>query len=97
MTGGEVGEVVPRIVIEIRPETPISSTWRLYMKEGPGRVDGRPPGDRMLRKGAHVYGGTMREAHQQAVQVARENGFIYEAPHGMGLVPPGRSIPGADR
>lgn len=80
------GEVMPRIVIEIRPETPISSTWRLYMVEGPARVGGLGnTTERALRQGGRVYGGTMREAHLQAVQVAKENGFVYKAPVGTGL------------
>jgi hypothetical protein len=76
-------EDMARIVIEIQPETPISVVWRLYAVEGP-RIHGLLPREqRMLRKGAHVYGGTKLQAHRDAIRVAEENGFVYRPPEGF--------------
>lgn len=80
------GELMARPEITIRPETPISSTWRLvHVGDRRGR---------WLSKRGRVYGGTMRQAHEAAIHVAEENGFVYVPPEGMAL-PPGPTTSGA--
>jgi hypothetical protein len=70
-------EVLPRLEIEIRPQHPQSSTWRVYAI--------RDRNNRMLRSGGFVLGGSMREAHQAALALQESHGFVYKAPPGTGL------------
>lgn len=58
------------VVIEIRPETPISSVWRVYEKGG----------NQMLRENGRVLGGTFKQAHAAALHLARTEGFAYTPP-----------------
>lgn len=70
------GEVMPAVHIEIRPESPISGTWRVY------HVTDRPQGRQPLSRRGSVLGGTMRQAYEAAEMLERTHQFVFDRPLG---------------
>lgn len=83
------GEVLKRLEFTIRPESPISTTWRLYCDDPPREMQALK-GAPLSQKG-RVFGGSKQQAIQDALFLEAQGDFFFIRPPDLQL-PPGTTI-----